>query len=201
MVNPPSRNQLPRHLDPRKFAQQGIEVSGQVEVKQLNRACSVLASEEGVIDVTMAFGISEEGFRKVSLELVGVVQPLCQRCLKAMSFSLSSSSELVILWQEDDAKSLPEYYDPWVVGEGQTDIYELVEDELLLGIPMVAYHDEPCIPAAYLSSGEDEVAQIGEQKAPNPFQVLEQLKGELGDGLTETSQQENTNTENPDGSK
>ena len=62
-------------------------------------------------------------------------------------------------------------------------MYQVIEDELIISLPMVAYHDHSCI-ASYLldnetPSGEDKVAaeqrKLGQTKA-NPFQVLEQLK-------------------------
>ena len=52
----------------------------------------------------------------------------------------------------------------------------LIEEELLLALPMVAYHEHACVDASLYSSGES-VEDEQEQQAPNPFKVLEQLKG------------------------
>ena len=49
----------------------------------------------------------------------------------------------------------------------------LPEEELLLNLPPVAYHEELCINEKLFSSGEPVVV---EQERKNPFQVLEQLK-------------------------
>jgi uncharacterized protein len=59
------------------------------------------------------------------------------------------------------------------VEEGQVDLYAMVEDELLLSLPAVAYHQEACVGPALFSSGEP----VNEKQGKNPFQILEQLKG------------------------
>ena len=47
-----------------------------------------------------------------------------------------------------------------------------IEEELLLSLPAVAYHEEPCIDSKLYSSGKP----VEVKKERNPFQVLEQLK-------------------------
>ena len=67
---------------------------------------------------------------------------------------------------------MPEYLDPWIVGEGAADFYDMIEEEMLLNLPAVAYHQEPCIDSKLFVSGE--LVAVKQEK--NPFQVLEQLK-------------------------
>jgi uncharacterized protein len=51
---------LPRQLDPRKFAQQGVDIRGSVDVKALDRLKPLLASADmGKINVTLLFGVDE----------------------------------------------------------------------------------------------------------------------------------------------
>ncbi len=76
------------------------------------------------------------------------------------------------MWDEEHALALPEYLDPWIVGEGAADFYEMIEDEMLLSLPAVAYHREPCINSKLFESGKP----VEVKKEKNPFQVLEQLK-------------------------
>ena len=75
---------------------------------------------------------------------------------------------------EERAKQLPKSMDPVILGEGQADLYTIIEDELLLNLPMVSYHKEDCIEQT--SFGEDNTEESAESSS-NPFQVLEQLKG------------------------
>jgi len=48
----------------------------------------------------------------------------------------------------------------------------MIEEELLLSLPAVAYHSEPCLDSKLYSSGKP--VEVKETK--NPFKVLEQLK-------------------------
>jgi len=180
MLNTPSTNLLPRQIDPRKFAQQGIEVSGSVELATLTRICDVLSSSEGDVHAELVFGISEQRILNVVGRITASLQHICQRCLGPIPVTLSCELQLAIVWDEEKASALPKSYDPWIVGEGQTDIYQIIEDELLLSLPIVSYHEEECVPYEYFSSADEGVEEaIAREQQKNPFQVLEQLKGVL----------------------
>lgn len=70
-----------------------------------------------------------------------------------------------------------EGYDALEVGEEPLDLLALVEDELLLALPIVPAHDpEVCQhPAGFVVEDEPESSEV-EDKRPNPFSVLAQLK-------------------------
>lgn len=173
MSKAPSENVLPRQVDPRKFAQQRIELQGFIAISALPRLAEALASSEGEVAVDLAFGINDEGARVLTGTAKAEVYVICQRCLEAMPLALEGELSLAVVWDEEQAKSLPKHLDPWITGEGSADLYEIVEEELLLNLPMVAYHEEACVDVASFSSGEAEEPEA----APNPFSVLEQLKG------------------------
>ena len=53
----------------------------------------------------------------------------------------------------------------------------LVEEELLLNLPVVSYHEELCIPSDLYSYGVEEPEQSQEQESP--FSALADLKSKL----------------------
>jgi uncharacterized protein len=164
---------LPRLGDPRKFALQGVRLSGHVPLSTLQRLSEVLADSQGNAGVDLEFGISDE--RKLVARGKAYVDLVltCQRCLNPVTVPIEADIALAIVADEAGAKNLPRELDPWILAEeGNADLYAMVEDELLLNLPAVAYHAEPCIDSESLSSGEPEAAP-----KKNPFQVLEQLKG------------------------
>jgi uncharacterized protein len=63
-----------------------------------------------------------------------------------------------------------------LVMEPQFDLSAVLEDELLMALPLVPMHDQ-CPVATTLSVGEGELAPEANQK-PNPFAVLAKLKTE-----------------------
>ena len=102
------------------------------------------------------------------------MQVECQRCLSSMSEHLSCDSSLAVVWTDEEAATLPRYLDALVETETNSNLWELVEDELILAIPVVANHPEShCSATQFL---RDRTKLAAEKKADNPFQILEQLK-------------------------
>lgn len=173
MFQAPYDKPLPKQGDPRKFAQQGISIQGFVPVSALPRLAGALTSGEGNVQVELTFTISDDRKRLVTGIAKADLHMECQRCLNPVSVPVESDIALALVWAEEEIQSLPKDLDPWLVGEGLADFYEMIEEELLLSLPAVAYHEELCIDAELFSSGEPVVVK---QEKKNPFQVLEQLK-------------------------
>ena len=77
-----------------------------------------------------------------------------------------------IAMAEDDAAE-----EDLLVLEPQLDLRALLEDELLMALPVVAMHERcPGQPEAEAGLLEPNESDPGEAKRPNPFAVLAQLK-------------------------
>jgi uncharacterized protein len=174
MSTDPYEKILPRQLDPRKFAQKGIALSGRIEVTDLPRVAVAVIESDSEVTVDVEFGIDSERRKTLSGTAHAKLQVICQRCLEPMALELESQLALAVVWTEEQATNLPKSLDPWILEEGVADLYEIIEEELLLNLPMVSYHENACVDASAFTSGE---AVIETETKPNPFQVLEQLKG------------------------
>jgi uncharacterized protein len=172
MFKTPSHKALPRQGDPRKFAQHGVTLEGFIPVSELNRILDATESSEGEVSVNLVFALSEERKKVVTGTASAELSLVCQRCLESVIVPVESNISLAVVWDEDEANKLPEYLDPWITGEGVADLYEMIEEELLLSLPAVAYHPEACLDSKLYSSGQP----VEVKKEKNPFQVLEQLK-------------------------
>ena len=172
MFTTPLQKLLPRQGDPRKFAQQGISLQGFVPVNALPRLADALQDSIGEIQADLAFGLSEEKKKIVTGHVGANLSLLCQRCLNPVTVLVESDISLGIVWDEEHAASLPESLDPWIVGEGAADLYDMIEEEMLLSLPAVAYHEELCVDSKLYTSGKPVEVKIEK----NRFQVLEQLK-------------------------
>lgn len=172
MLNTPLLKPLPKQGDPRKFAQQGISLEGFVPVAALPRLAEAVQEATGNVQVDLVFGINEEKKKVVTGHATADLALVCQRCLEKVSVPVKSDISLAIVWDEEAAEALPEYLDPWIAGEGVADFYNMIEEELLLSLPAVAYHEEPCVDRQMFTSGKP----VEVKKTKNPFQVLEQLK-------------------------
>lgn len=143
-------------------------------LSELSRLADVALDSDSEVKVALEFGVDEEKHRVISGQALCALTVTCQRCLEPVEVNLEAGINLAIVWDEERAKQLPRTLDPLILPEGPADLYQIIEDELLLNLPMVSYHDEDCIEQ---TSFGDEVAVAEAAPSKNPFQVLEQLKG------------------------
>lgn len=167
---------LPKYFDPRKYASSELSMGGSIPLNQLEELCAVLASDEGEVDIHLNFRVDEDRRYIATGNLKTQVQVTCQRCLGPVACDLEVSLSLAFVYDEDHAKNIPKDYDPVVMTNGEVVLSQLVEEELILSLPIVAYHEESgCNPAAlkYASSTDDAADEVIK---PNPFSILADLK-------------------------
>ena len=114
------------------------------------------------------------GIAVVELNFDGTARLQCQRCLGAMEVGVEASTEVGLVATEADVSRVPEEFEPVLAPEGRISVGELVEEELLLTLPIVPLHEEEAAcqvaPAAAAVSAEE--AQPETQK---PFAQLAEL--------------------------
>lgn len=172
-----STEPLPRTLDVRRAAARGVSISGTLASLDLPRFHPLLTGDSAVISVDLAFARDDENRYLVQVSLAASVAVLCQRCLQPMPLHLSAQNTLAAVWTDEQAAHLPRHLDPLIADTEACNLWELVEDELILAMPAFSYHDtEDCKQRMTGFTGpEPEEAEDGEEK-PNPFNVLAQLK-------------------------
>ena len=165
---------LPTTLDVRKAAAREVTVSGTVALEKLPRLQTLLASDEGHIEAECRFERDEENRFIAEVNIRAELYVRCQRCLERLALQLESSNRLAIVSDDELARQLPASLDPWVVDSETGDLWALVEDDLILEVPAVAYHDtEAC--RRLLDDYRQPPSDI-ERDGDNPFKVLERLK-------------------------
>jgi uncharacterized protein len=172
------RQPLPKLVDARKFAAVDSDISASVPVSQLPRFVEGLAGDQGLVDVDLHFFRDDQGFYRIEGKATTRVEVLCQRCLEAMPIDVDADFELAIVWTDEQAKALPKTLDPVLVGEEALSLYELVQDELILNMPFVSYHQmsDCAVGADALSSGDPDEGREGKNESgDSPFSVLGQL--------------------------
>lgn len=171
------KHPIPRLIAPRRFAQQGVVLRGAVPVAELQRLQDIDLAVE-TVQAELFFSIGEQREKVISGQLQVEVKLQCQRCLDFMPVSLECDVNLALVRDEEDARHLPGSYDPWISTEEQADLYALIEEEILLNLPYVVYHDTPCggalQPNEKLQNEPFEAGVVSDK--PNPFQVLKRLK-------------------------
>ena len=96
----------------------------------------------------------------------------CQRCLQPMAAPLDVDRWIRFVRDAAQAEALDaELEDDVLELQRQLDLHELVEDELLLALPLVPRHDVCPDPLPQGSAPDVDVPQ----QRPNPFAALEQV--------------------------
>jgi uncharacterized protein len=138
------------------------------------RLASSLANTDGMVDVKMRFDIDQLGTAFLEGNFKTQLVLFCERCSEPMNYDVDVHCLLGILKHEGKVPSLGEQYEPWIVESNDPiNPASVVEDELILALPLVPRHDTACLPEDAWYSGEQEVA---EEKPASPFSVLSSLK-------------------------
>jgi uncharacterized protein len=165
---------FPERIDAVKmFAREGT-ISAELPLARLQRLTGQLASNQGAVTVDLRFILDEEGRRVISGTLDTTVKVACQRCLQDMDLELHSEISLFAVDDEEAFQELRDDQDGVILPEdGLLDVQSLVEDELLLSLPMIPMHEDPACNAT-LNALRDSEAEA--ESRPNPFAVLAGLK-------------------------
>jgi uncharacterized protein len=165
---------LPITIDPRKNAQRRLVCEGYYELSGMNRLLAACESCSGQAQVTVKIDVDEQGLIVISGTGSASVTLTCQRCTEAFDNRLDIEFSFSPVKNEEAAENLPSYYDAIELNEdGEINLLELVEEELLLVLPLIPRHElEHCQSPADSVWGE----LPEELEKPNPFDVLKQLK-------------------------
>lgn len=166
--------QLPLYIEPRKFADNDTRIGGEIALSNLSRLADYQGASATQVKVELRFYHEEaSNNRLVKGSISTELELTCQRCLEPLAFPVDTAVNLVMVWNEEQSLSLPESHDPWLITEDKMSVPALLEDEILLTLPVVALHDE--CPASLPVVPEPEgFAQP--KAADNPFAVLASLK-------------------------
>ncbi len=147
---------------------------GEVAVAEMPRLVEVLQDSEGQVAVSLEFGTDEEGLRFMRGRVQGEVTLLCQRCLEPMRQQIDNRFALALVRSETEADALPSHYEPLLLDGKPLFLRDVIEDEMLLALPIVPRHPkQEC--EARLESSEADTEQDGGKRL-NPFASLADLK-------------------------
>lgn len=167
-----SNDPIPSHVDPRKLAERGTALQGEVPVRRFERLSAELEDDAGSVALSFRFLRDEQRLPVLRAGFAARVRMVCQRCLEQVEVALHGEYAYAVVKPGMAVDSLPQGYDALEVDEQPLDLLTLAEDELLLALPIVPVHED-CQPPAgrdQPESAENEVSRS------NPFSVLAQLK-------------------------
>jgi uncharacterized protein len=172
-----SREFDPRRLDVAALAKDGASVEGEWPFESLTRLAASSLPDAGAPPVRWRLAgelrhvkgsdaqvwLHAEAGARVHLE--------CQRCLKPMAVDVAASRDFLFVNGEDAAAEMDADVEEDVLALTRAlDALELVEDELLLELPLVPRHDVCPDPLPVKADA------LPEDDTPHPFAKLAALK-------------------------
>ena len=154
-------------IDCLEFARSGGVLDRSVGLDQLPRLAELLTTTAGFLSVRLEGWRDDQGRSWLQLNVAGEPELRCQRCLGGVKFPLAIRSRLQLIapgedWPDDD---LEDDSADAIAAEVALTVSSLVEDEVLLALPIAPRH-EHC---------ESPSADVGEHGS-SPFAALAALK-------------------------
>ena len=140
-------------IDCLEFARNGGVLDRSVGLDELPRLAELLSTTEGLLSVRLQGSRDEQGKSWLQLDIAGEPVLCCQRCLGGVKFPLAIRSRLQLIapgedWPDDD---LDDDSADAIAAEMALVLVSLVEDEVLLALPIAPRHEQCESPSASAS--------------------------------------------------
>lgn len=162
------QGKLPEKIDPKRLAQQGTTLRGEIPAASLERLGAAFDVRKPA-SVELHFAFSSARRPLVTGEVSTCIASTCQRCLQEFETTVTADVDVEIGESPRDADQDFEL----VLGPDEAlRLVDFVEDELLLEAPMIPVH--PASACSAPAAGADEAPQ--EDEGPRrPFAELQNL--------------------------
>lgn len=160
---------LPDRFKPFEWVAEGRSAVGELPMSALGRlSASLAAPVDEPVRVELAADSGADGRPVLSGRIRATLVMQCDRCLEPMSVNLDVPVRLALVRSEAEAARLPQELEPLLVDGEWLDVATVIEDELLLAMPMFSKHAaRECAPQA---------AQAAAGAPRKPFAVLASLR-------------------------
>jgi len=157
-------------IHPDRISTKPIVLEGVFAPGELERLEDALAGPEGELKYRITASLDKQRRKVVSCIIEGFVFLMCQSSLEAFRHGISVQDRLVLVENESQLPPVEEENDveDYLVADEPLDIRDLVEDAVLLALPMV-----PRKPGLEEAKGGDGEPVVRKQ---SPFAALASLK-------------------------
>lgn len=163
--------QVPEVVDAWRMVAAGRVFEGRLPLSGMSRLRDVLLDGEGEAKFSLGFGRDTLQVPYAELRIEAALPLQCQRTLQRFLHPVRIEQRLGLIRDEADEAALPPGYEALLLAEdGELRPAELVEDELILAVPLV-----PVAPGSE-SVERDWPVPADEEKRANPFSALAALK-------------------------
>lgn len=175
---------LARDCDYRQLARREAILDFAIDPASLTRLSDV---SEGLssVDIHLRFERDDQNRCRVHGDVSARLELQCQRCLKPVPCAVAATIDVAVVADERSARQFGKRADVFVAGGDRLNVAELIEDDLLLSLPVDRCQTDPCPNAPALayppqpSDPKPADPEISDDDAEgSPFAVLQRLKNE-----------------------
>ena len=163
--------EVPGKVDGWRMVAAGRVFEGRLPLAGMARLDDLLLDTEGVATYVAEFGLDELRVPYVQVQAEARLPLQCQRSLERFLLPVQVGQRYGLIRDEADEVALPPGYEALLLAEdGSLDLAGLVEDELILAVPLV-----PVAPGSEAVE-RDWPVHADEETRANPFSALAALK-------------------------
>ena len=161
---------LPLTIEPKRLARNGEVIAGQYAIHDMQRLGGLLLDQAGLVIFRLEFIYDDkQNIPFISGEIKAQVKIQCQRCLGGMELKINNPVYLGIVADCAESIALPDGCEPLQTGEASLSLQGMIEDELILALPISAMHNANVCKATEL------INEINNKTGDSPFAALDKL--------------------------
>ena len=166
---------LPESVDAWRMVSARRSFQGSLPIAAMPRLCGALADDAGSAQYLLDFGRDEFGTAYVDVRVQAPLWLVCQRTLEAFVMPITVESRLGLIRFEREEAALPPGCEPLLVAEdGKLNPVDVIEDELLLALPLVPVNPDSTLPEEVTRPPAEDIP--AQERPDNPFAMLRELK-------------------------
>lgn len=140
---------LPERCNPGSLASRGERLRGVLPADLLTRFRRAVDDAAGPVRVDLHFQRDDTALASISGALEVTVRLTCQRCLEALDLRLDAPVDLLVVRSGGEVEGRERGREVLAIHGDRLSLHEMIEDELLLALPMHASHPRgDCAPPA-----------------------------------------------------
>ena len=130
-------------IDALDFARNVATCRGRIALSKLERLQEYLIENSGELLYEVAGGLNKNAKPILKVSIQGLLKLRCQRCLGEIEYLLDLQTDLLLAENEKELASFDEDESvEGILAEPALDILALIEDEVILSLPISPRHDE-----------------------------------------------------------
>ena len=123
------------------LGERGAVLGGELRVAELTRLkVSLHADCDATVQAGLRCGRAADGRATLQLTCTATLPLTCQRCLEPVEHTVDETVDWVVVGSEAEEARVVDNLEPLVLADGRLQIATLVEDELIVSLPMAPRH-------------------------------------------------------------